>query len=309
MVGEVKSMDKGVVIVSTSYSDKDFNIEWSGISQIFTESYFLISLTDGTRYNGTLETVSPGVVEIILDNVIMARTELEEIVYLLSVDRSFWSKLSLSVGFGYNLTRANNLNQFNTRSNVAYRSDNWSSSFSYNAIRSTQENSDEIRRTEIHLNYRYFLSKDWYAFIPPDLFTNSEQKLNLRTTILVGGGRFITKSNNHYISILGGANFNNEDFNDGEGTENSDRQSLEGLLGLEVNLFNIGDLNFLTTATAFPSITEERRVRVDHKLDIKYDFPLDFYIKVGYTLNFDNQPAAGAVELDYVLQTTFGWEL
>ena len=43
-------------------------------------------------------------------------------------------------------------------------------------------------------------------------------------------------------------------------------------------------------------------------MDVKYDLPLDFYVKGGFTLNYDNQPTVGAGEVDYVLNTGFGWE-
>jgi hypothetical protein len=36
---------------------------------------------------------------------------------------------------------------------------------------------------------------------------------------------------------------------------------------------------------------------------------MDFFLSLGYTLNYDNQPAEGATNTDYVLQTSFGWEL
>ena len=58
----------------------------------------------------------------------------------------------------------------------------------------------------------------------------------------------------------------------------------------------------------YPSITERGRVRLDFKIDLKYDLPQDFYIKFGYTHNFDNQPAEGASKHDYVLNATFGWD-
>jgi hypothetical protein len=47
---------------------------------------------------------------------------------------------------------------------------------------------------------------------------------------------------------------------------------------------------------------------VDFAFDTKYDLPLDFYIRLGLTLNYDNQPVEGAGETDYVFQTSFGWE-
>ena len=65
----------------------------------------------------------------------------------------------------------------------------------------------------------------------------------------------------------------------------------------------------IVEASVFKSITEGGRTRADYKLDLKYDLPLDFYIGLGFTLNYDNQPVEGASESDYVFQTSFGWEL
>jgi hypothetical protein len=59
----------------------------------------------------------------------------------------------------------------------------------------------------------------------------------------------------------------------------------------------------------YPGFTEKGRLRADFKTDLKYDLPLDFYIKVGFTWNFDNQPATGSSEYDYVMQTGIGWSL
>ena len=90
--------------------------------------------------------------------------------------------------------------------------------------------------------------------------------------------------------------------------ESPDKKSLEGFLGTELNLFDIGDLNILTNAVVYPGITESGRWRFDFKFDLKYDLPLDFYIKFGFSSNYDNQPTEGASDMDYVLQTSFGWE-
>ena len=73
-------------------------------------------------------------------------------------------------------------------------------------------------------------------------------------------------------------------------------------------MFDIGDLSLLTKAMAYPSITEAGRWRADFNFDMNYDLPLDFYIKLGFSLNYDNRPVEGASETDYVLHTGFGWE-
>ena len=42
IVGEIKSLDKGVLTIETDYSKSDFTIEWSGIREIFSTSLFLL---------------------------------------------------------------------------------------------------------------------------------------------------------------------------------------------------------------------------------------------------------------------------
>ena len=83
---------------------------------------------------------------------------------------------------------------------------------------------------------------------------------------------------------------------------------MEGFFGTELNLYDIGDLSLVTKVIAYPSFTESGRWRTDFNFDAKYDLPLDFYIKAGLTLNYDNRPVEGASETDYVFQTGFGWE-
>ena len=42
IIGEVKSMDRNILKIETDYSDDDFTIEWDGIKEIYTDTYFLI---------------------------------------------------------------------------------------------------------------------------------------------------------------------------------------------------------------------------------------------------------------------------
>ena len=43
MVGEIKSMDRGVFQIETDYSDSDFKIEWDKIYAIQTTTSFFIT--------------------------------------------------------------------------------------------------------------------------------------------------------------------------------------------------------------------------------------------------------------------------
>jgi hypothetical protein len=84
---------------------------------------------------------------------------------------------------------------------------------------------------------------------------------------------------------------------------------LEGYVGSELNLFDIGDFSLFISIFIFPSFTESGRWRSDIRLDTKYKFPKDFYIKFGLTMNYDNRPALAGKKIDYVFAFSVGWEL
>ena len=304
IVGELKTMDKGVLTIETDYSDKDFKIELTGVKKIYTSSIVSITLTDGTRLTGTLKTTNDNKVEIntIVERIIIGN--LNEIVEMKTIDEKFWDRLYASIDLSLDVTKSNNFRQFNSRSTLGYLTEKWSLDASYNTLLSNQDGADSIRRTESMLRYKALLPNGWYIPASIDFLSNTEQKLELRTGVKLGAGKFIIQTNRVYWGLASGLNYNNENFS----TDNSDKQSIEGYLGTDLNIFDIGDLNLLTNIYVYPSFTEGKRLRSDFKFDLKYDLPLDFYISIGVTINYDNQPVEGATSLDYVAHTGFGWE-
>ena len=121
IVGEVKSMQKGVLMMETPYSDKDFAIELEGIQEIYCKTYFLITLSDGRRYNGTINTVEPQKIKIVADGGEEVIIMLNDIVFMDDVDQGFWSQLYASIDIGFDLTKANNLRQVSMRNRIVCR--------------------------------------------------------------------------------------------------------------------------------------------------------------------------------------------
>ncbi|MBN2172524.1 MAG: DUF481 domain-containing protein [Bacteroidales bacterium] len=305
IVGKIKTLDRNILKIETDYSDDDFTIEWDGIKEIYTETYFLITVTDGSRYNGHLKSTSPDKVAILTDESQNIELNRMDIVILDDIDQGFWSQVYASVDLGFDLTKANNFRQFSMRSNLGYIAKRWQLDANYNNLFSKQDEVDDIKRIDGGLTFKYFLPHDWYPLASVDFLSNTEQQLDLRTTGKLGMGKYVIHTNKSYWGFSAGANYNNENY-----TLDSipDRESWEGFMGTELNLFNFGDLSLLTSFTAYPSFTESGRWRADYKFDAKYDLPLDFYIKFGFTLNYDNRPAPGSPETDYILHTGFGWE-
>ena len=305
IVGEIKSMDKGIVQIETDYSDRDFKIEWNEVKEVYTETLFLVILSDDDmNYFGRLSSTSGSKVNILTEDSTVVECEINNIVFLSPFEKGFFDRLYASIDLSLSLTKAENLHQLTSHSTIGYRAKKWNTDLSFNSLWSTQDDIEQIKRNEVILNYLYFLPRQWFSIATISLLSNTEQKLDLRTNAQIGMGRFIIRTNFAYWGVKLGVNRNIETYSN----ETVDRSSWEGYLGTELNLFDIGDFSLLTIVMAYPSFTEKGRWRLDSNLDIKYDLPYDFYIKVGVSSNYDNHPAEGASETDYILQSGFGWE-
>ncbi|NNL02612.1 MAG: DUF481 domain-containing protein [Eudoraea sp.] len=199
IVGEVKSMSRGVLTIETNYSDSDFTIEWLEIKKIYTQSVFLTSLTDGTRVIGSLSSNEDNSITITnREGAAEAEVKIPEIVYLQPLNEGFWSRLDAAVDFGISFTKANNLKQFTFGTNLKYTEDKWSALINANMLRSTQDNAENIRREDASFVFKYFLPKDWYLSPQISLLSNTEQLLDLRAILSMAVGQYLINTNKMY---------------------------------------------------------------------------------------------------------------
>ena len=304
LIGEIGSMKKGILTIDVEFGDADFKIEWGKVRGIYSETEFLISMKNGSRYNGTLQGAVDSV-QIIDQEYGSVWVQLNDIVYLDHYDTKFKDRFSASIDIGLSLTKANNLKQFNSRSSLGYDAANWNLGGSINSVLSEQDDQEErTSRTDASLTFRYIFNKGWFLFPEVLFLASNELNLDLRTIAKVGAGNYIFRTNKAYWSVSGGISRTFENFSN----DQENRDSWEAVIGTDLDLFNLGDLDFFLSADAYPSLTESGRFRSDIKFDIKYDLPLDFYISLGTTYNYDNQPAEGGSTSDYVVQTGIGWE-
>jgi len=307
LVGDMKSMSRGVVTLETSYSDSDFKIEWNKVTKVYSKGAFIVSLESGERLITTIRSKpSDSSTVVILKDGSDVNVPIADIVFIKGVDEGFIARLSASIDLGFTLTKANNLRQFSSRSSLGYLANKWSADVTFDAVRSAQDSIANTERTEASAIFTYFLWDGWFVFGSASFLQNDEQKLKLRSTPKAGIGNYIIRTNHMYWSLFIGMAWNNETYTDPTIPNRSDTETN---IGTELNLFDIGDLRFLTSLSVYKSLTDGGRIRIDYKFDLNYDLPLNFYVGLGFTLNFDNEPVEGASNTDYVFQTAFGWEL
>jgi len=303
--GEIKSLNKSVLVMKTDFSDADFRVKWDKVTELVSKTNFTVFLSSRQKMYGSFQpALHPGYALMVIQNVTMMEVPMKEIVYLDPISDSFTKRFKASISAGYTLTKANNSKQLLIRATAGYHTRNWKFSANYNDTRSEQDEVDPIRRTDGSINFNYLFYKNWFGAFNNDFLSNTEQQIALRTTQTFAIGNALVRNNKLYLSASTGMTFNREDYSN----ETEILKSTEGFLGAEFNAYDIGDLSFLTKFAWYPSFTEENRNRVNYSFDIKYDFPLDFFIKLGYTLNYDSRPPNDGASRDYVFQTTLGWE-
>ena len=307
LIGEIKGLSKGVITFETAYSKDDFRIEWLEVKQVISNQNYLFTFSNGERMNGKFRSdkYNPEQIIITKNDSTTNVYNIHDLVYLHTVEMSFLSKLSLDIAVGYNYTKSQHNSQLTSNAKLNYTANYWNANANYSMVRGKQDSVADVRRTEGGVGIKIFIYRDYFATASANYLQNDEQKLERRATYKVGTGKYLINSNRvYFVGILGVAN-TDEMYTD---PTIPARNSMEGYSNLQLNMFDVGDLSLLTSISFYPNLTQLGRYRADFKFDIKYDFPLDLYIKFGTTMNYDSSPIQGATELDYFLQTTLGWE-
>ncbi len=303
--GEVKKLENGDVHIDAGYGENIFIIDWEEVERIESSAYFAVETSGGNRLSGSIRTDPEASTRILVEEQgAMVPLEHSELVSLTPIDAGFWGRFGTSIDFGMSLTKADETKQFNTRATASYLTDNWSLEGNVDSLFNAREGVPDTKRNELGTSFRYFLTERWFSVTFGNFLQSDELQLDLRSTIGSGIGRFLARNNRWLLSINGGGDWTNENFED---PLVSDKNSAEAFGAIEFNAFNIGDLNILALFSVFPSLSEPGRVRMNFRNDFKWDLPQDLYFSVGFTSNFDSSPPTDTPRNDYIFSTSIGW--
>lgn len=298
--GEIKRMENEVITFSTDYSDSDFQIKWEKVVRVESPRKFLVESFAGERLSGSLAPEA-GASAKVGDQ----KLDLPEMSLLRPFETAIWSRFDWGFDLGYSMTKANGVRQLTIGSNLAYNGERSLATLSANAFFNRQANAPRTRRWEVSPEYRYLFSRAWFAAATADLFSSEEQRLDLRSTIGGGIGRYFARSSTQHLALFGGAAWTSEKYSD----ENvPDRDSGELFIGVEYRTERLRIADLITRAVVLPSITLPGRYRVNFKVDLDFKLPGDWYMKSGYYNNFDSRPPTSLSRNDFGWKNSFGYE-
>ncbi|KJF42430.1 DUF481 domain-containing protein [Draconibacterium sediminis] len=307
LVGEIKSMKRGVLVYDTDYADSDFQVDWEEIEGIVSTRLLIIYTVDGKKYNGGLNSLPDEPKKITIqtldDNI---SVNMDQIVEITSLEQRIIDRIIISIDAGLSYSKANNVRQTSAAAKVSYRGIKWNISAQFNNVGTTQDNVEPLKRTDGGVTLVRDIWGNGMILGGAEFLSNSEQMLDLRSTFRAGLGLYLLRTNHMYMQSGLGLAFSQEKYG---GDNPTSQGSFEGLGLFDFNAYDLGDLSFQFKLTTYPSLSDWGRWRIDMDTSLKYDLPLDFYVKLSYVHNFDSDPlVAGVAKNDFVFKTSLGWE-
>ena len=306
LVGKIQSMKRGVLSYDTDYADSDFQIDWEEVEGIVCTRLLMIYTVEGQKYNGGLNFLPDEskkvTIQTLDDNISVT---LDQIVEIASLEQRIIDRIIISIDAGLSISKANNVRQTSAAAKVSYRGIKWNISAQLNNVGTTQDDVDPIKRTDGGVTLVRDVWGNGMILVGAEFLSNSEQMLDLRSTFRTGLGLYIIRTNHMYMQSGLGLAFSQEKYG---GDEPTSQGSFEGLGLFDFNAYDLGDLSFQFKLTTYPSLSDWGRWRIDMDTSLKYDLPLDFYVKLSYVHNFDSDPLVDVAKNDFVFKTSLGWE-
>ena len=200
-------------------------------------------------------------------------TPLAEIVELSRLEDKFFTRFTGSLSSGFSYTKANDNMQVNLNASVRYTAQKNLLEFTYDGLLTQQDTLSSSQRQNGGITARRILPNNWFVVSGLTFETNSEQNLDLRSSLAIGGGKNLVSTNRSTLRIGTGLQANRELTQDG------DQNSVEGILstGFSMFIYDSPKLTFNLSGQLLPSLSDLGRIRVDVDSNISWEIFHDFY--------------------------------
>lgn len=306
LTGEIKNMDFGRLRLSTDSMDTVY-IEWNDIVQVISKRSFEVELETGFRLFGSLAAApEPGKLIVVGEGWTEA-FEMAKVVRITPIEDTFWDRIDGSVSLGLSYTKSSAVGQYNFDGRAYYRTRERQIDLSLSTINTRTKDQtgahETTKRADLTSNYWHFWGNRWFTRGGISLQRNDELGIDLRVLAGGAGGRHLIQTNRTRFSALAGLVVNREWV---AGSE-PDGTSVEGVIGAQFSAFTYSTpkTDISTTLSAFPSITESGRYRIEFDCRLNREIVADFFVNLTGYVSYDSEPpSAEASKSDY--GTVFG---
>lgn len=304
VTAEVKSLENNKLELSTSDAGTVY-VEWNKIDSVKILNNMRIVLEDGIIMYGKILTAGEAgkcYIWTSVDEPLLV--ELVHIVMLAPLEDKFLNRLSGTLSTGFSYLKANQVMQMNFDGSVKYTAEKNQLKLSYSGLFSNDSTSGYSQNQNGGATAIRMLPKNWFLISMLNLESNSEQDLDLRTSLTLGGGNAFIRTNSSTLYAALGL-LGNREVSLGDAQFN-----LEGTLTTQYTVFIYDDpeVSFTFTGDLIPSLTTLGRVRTKIDSNLKWEIFNDFFLKWTFYYNFDSQPLSTTAERNDWAVTLIGVE-
>ncbi len=304
LVGKIDKINTESVQLKVNYRKDAIEIKLSELVKINSPSTYLVNDVKNKNWKGilTLDTNKAGQIGIAQgDSVFFFRPK---DIYQIAVDKPhrFKDGFKANLDFGINRIKADNSLSANLGVNMGYSTRRWVLSVDYSAFSNAVDTTLNYWRNGI-FSVAYVLPREWFVTSKMNLYTSTEQSLDIRSNFFLGVGKIFIHRTDESFSLSGGIMSNRERYL----TSTTLFTSTESYLSMHYNGKIADRWEAILDGGVFPSLSQSGRVRSNLGMDVRYKFLNHFYLGLRYTLNTDNQPQVEASRSDYVFAIKFGW--
>ncbi|MEA3480103.1 MAG: DUF481 domain-containing protein, partial [Bacteroidota bacterium] len=249
---EIKKVEFGLLTVKTDDMGT-LEIKWDKVARVHSTYIFEIELSDGNIYFGKFGSSTADQKLSIVTGPVIKEVDLIQVIAINQIDNRFWSRMDGGMSIGLNLTKANQLLQWNSNFKSTYRARKYYTSLTYAGNYTIQHEQDLTTRQDLSFIFNRNLQERWFALGYTGAVHNTELGLKLRLSLGAGPGKALIQNNRNVLSAIAGLVANREWAMD---SLNSVDSNIEGLLSLRFRRFKYDSpkSNISTGLSFFPGL-------------------------------------------------------
>lgn len=304
----VKKLEQGVLYVDTDYIDGSTGLDWAQVQKVESKSQFQVTLADGTRSIGVIQRKGSGGSGgefVVTSGGIEKRSKPAEVVNIESQKSNFWRQLTGGIDVGYDFTSGNSQTSLTSDANVKYETTGWMAAITDTTSFSGESGASRTNLIDLQGQQTIFFKRNWALVGLQDFLHSSQQSLDLRTTLGGGIGRYLFRTNNTWLFLVGGTVYTHENF--APQVQLGSDQNIEGLAGLQYQLRKFSRFSLQAQAFLFPGFSDPGRIRATPKLSFDMKLENNFYTNLSFWDNFDSRPPPNSKGNEFGISSGIGW--
>jgi len=302
---EIKKLQRGKLSVSTDASGT-ISLKWSHIVGLQSTFLYQIEVQSGERHIGRFD-LPPELGKIaVVDGQDQQVVDVFRVVSMVPIEATIWSRMKGSVDAGYDFSQANSATTWSASGELNHRTPRLESEVSFSSNIKQQTGAEDINRQDLKLQVNRYFERRWFAAVLGQGEKNESQSLDLRALVGGGVGRKLVQTNRSNFTVLGGAAFSREKYQDR--TEYDTNAELVAAIGLETFRFDSPELDLSAGFVVLPNLLTKGRYRLQANGKARIEVFRDLYWSLTVYETFDSHPPSETSRKnDFGITTSIGW--